>query len=71
MIVLFARVSSNRYGVWDILERECEELSVGRVIKSKTEGYVRRNVAGLWYQKLRSYYQIIARQSSHPEEEQQ
>ena len=69
MMVLFARVSSNSYGVWDILERECQELSVGRVIKSKSEGYVRRNAAGLWYQKLRSYYQIAARQPSLPEEE--
>ena len=30
-IVLFARVSSNKYGVWDILERERLELSVGWV----------------------------------------
>ena len=31
MIVLFARVSSNKYGVGDIPERERLELSVGRV----------------------------------------
>ena len=31
MITLTARVSSNKYGVGDILERERLELSVGRV----------------------------------------
>ena len=31
MIVLFARVSSNKYGVRDIVEQERLELSVGRV----------------------------------------
>ena len=31
MIVLFARVSSNKYGVGDILERERLKLSIGRV----------------------------------------
>ena len=30
-IVLFARVSSNKYGVGDILERERLELSIGRI----------------------------------------
>ena len=68
MIVLFA-VSSNRYGIWDILERQRLELSVGWVIKSKTKGYVGRNAARLWYQKLHIYYQIAARQPSHLEEE--
>ena len=28
---VFARVSSNKYGVGDILEQECLELSVGPV----------------------------------------
>ena len=31
MIVLFACVSSNKYGIGDILEQERLELSVGRV----------------------------------------
>ena len=37
--MLFARVSSNKYGVGDILEREHLELSVGRVqSKAKPKG---------------------------------
>ena len=37
--MLFGRVSSNKYGVGDILERECLELSVGRVQqKAKPKG---------------------------------
>ena len=43
-------------------------------IKSKTKGswtYVGRNAAGLCYQKLCSYYQIITARPCHPEEEEE
>ena len=36
--MLFACVSSNKYGVGDIFERERLELSVGRVQKAKLKG---------------------------------
>ena len=60
--MLFAGVSSNQYDVGDILERERLELSVGRVIKSETEGswtYVGRNSARSCYQKLRSITKLL------------
>ena len=59
-IVLFARVSSSKYGVGDILERECLELRWSGTIKSKTEvswTYVRWKKRG-WIMLLQVLYNI-------------